>query len=56
MPISVDNQMNYKITEQYSRGEENPIAARGELNDARLFVTKKSTIDDSIDLMAVCYQ
>ena len=38
--------MNYKITEQYARGEENPIAEFGELENAKLFITRKSTIND----------
>ncbi|CEG58295.1 TPA: hypothetical protein F7001_02725 [Legionella pneumophila] len=38
--------MNYKITEHYARGEEKFIAEFNELNDARFFMTKKSSIDD----------
>lgn len=38
--------MNYKITEQYSRGEEKVIAAFAELHDARFFIITKSSIDD----------
>ena len=38
--------MNYKITEQYSRGEEKLIAEFAELPDAKFFMTKKSSIDD----------
>ena len=37
--------MQYKITEQYARSEEKPIAEFGELNDARFFIEKKSSID-----------
>jgi hypothetical protein len=36
--------MNYKVTEQYSRGEEKLIAEFNELNEARLFIIKKSYI------------
>ncbi|BCA94356.1 hypothetical protein TUM19329_07170 [Legionella antarctica] len=38
--------MNYKITRHYARGEEKFIAEFNELNDARFFMTKKSSIDD----------
>lgn len=38
--------MNYTITEHYARGEEKPIAAFNELNNSRLFITKKSSIDE----------
>jgi hypothetical protein len=38
--------MNYKITEQYSRGEEKIIAEFAVLHDARFFITKKSSMDD----------
>ena len=41
--------MSYKITEQYARGEENPIAEFSEINDAKLFITKKSAVDDEQD-------
>lgn len=38
--------MSYKITEQYSRGEEKLIASFVQLHDAKLFMTKKSSADD----------
>ena len=38
--------MNYKITEQYSRSEEKLIAEFAELHNARLFIAKKSSVDD----------
>ncbi len=38
--------MDYIITEHYARGEEKPIAAFNELNEAKLFMTKKSAIDE----------
>jgi len=38
--------MDYKITEQYARGEEKPIAACHELEDAKHFIQKKSSTDD----------
>ncbi|KTD37461.1 hypothetical protein Lnau_0651 [Legionella nautarum] len=38
--------MNYKITEHYERGEEKLLASFNKLNDARLFMTKKSSIDE----------
>lgn len=38
--------MNFKITEQYSRGEEKLIADFAQLHDAKIFLTKKSFIDD----------
>lgn len=34
------------MTEHYARGEEKPIAAFDELDDARMFLTKKSDVDD----------
>ncbi|KTD76584.1 hypothetical protein [Legionella waltersii] len=38
--------MNYIVTQQYARGEEKPIAAFNDLNEAMLFLTKKSSKDD----------
>ncbi len=38
--------MNYKITEHFERGEEKLIAEFNELNEAQLFMTKKSSIDE----------
>ncbi|CEG57832.1 hypothetical protein [Legionella fallonii] len=38
--------MNFKITEHYARGEEKFIAEFNELNDAKFFMSKKSSIDD----------
>lgn len=38
--------MQYKITEQYSRSEEKPIAEFNELNDATNFMTKKLSNDE----------
>jgi hypothetical protein len=38
--------MNYKITEHYARGEEKPIAEFNDLNEAKLFLAKKSSIND----------
>ncbi|MDP3269630.1 hypothetical protein [Legionella rowbothamii] len=38
--------MNFKITEHYARGEEKLIAEFNELNDAKFFMTKKSSIND----------
>jgi len=38
--------MNYKITKHYARGEEQLIAGFNELNDARFFMKKRSSIDD----------
>lgn len=38
--------MKYTITEQYARSEEKPIAEFNELHEARLFITKKSVIND----------
>lgn len=38
--------MNYKITEHYERGEEKLIARFNELNDARLYMAKKSSLDE----------
>ena len=38
--------MHYKITEQYARGEEKPIAEFCELDDAQIFVTKKISNDE----------
>lgn len=39
--------MNYKITKQYLKSEEQLIAAFYELNDARIFTAKKSVIDET---------
>lgn len=38
--------MEYKITEQYARGEENPIAEFIEINDANIFMIKKLANND----------
>jgi hypothetical protein len=38
--------MNYIVTQQYARSEEKPIAGFNDLNDARVFLTKKSSIGD----------
>lgn len=38
--------MHYKVTEHYARGEEKLIAEFNELNEARLFMTKKSAVDE----------
>lgn len=38
--------MNFKITEHYARGEEKLIAECDELNDAKFFMSEKSSIDD----------
>ncbi|KTD74136.1 hypothetical protein [Legionella tucsonensis] len=38
--------MRYKITEQFARSEEKVIAEFNELNDARIFLTKKSANAD----------
>ena len=38
--------MKYKMTEQYARGEEKPIAEFNELNDATDFMAKKSSNDE----------
>ncbi|MBX9702739.1 MAG: hypothetical protein K2X39_01170 [Silvanigrellaceae bacterium] len=38
--------MNYKITQHYARSEEKLIAEINELNEAILFITKKSSVDD----------
>lgn len=40
------NQMRYKITEHYARGEEKLIAAFNKLNEARLFMAQKASIDE----------
>lgn len=38
--------MHYKITEHYARGEEKFVATFNELNDARFFMIKKSSLID----------
>lgn len=38
--------MNYKITGQYARGEEKPIAEFHQLNDANIFLDKKISNDE----------
>lgn len=38
--------MEYKITEQYARGEEKPIAEFIEINDANIFMIKKLVNND----------
>lgn len=38
--------MNYKITKHYARGEEQLIAEFNELNEAKLFIIKKSSTDE----------
>lgn len=38
--------MKYKMTEQYAKGEEKPLAEFSDLNDAKLFVAGKSYSDE----------
>lgn len=38
--------MNYNVTAHYARGEEKLIAEFNELDDAKVFMTKKASIDD----------
>ena len=38
--------MDYIITEHYARGEEKPIAAFNELDEAKLFMTQKKSINE----------
>ena len=44
--VNWGSQMNYKMTSQYARGEEKLIAAFNDLNEARFFMAKKSSVDD----------
>ena len=46
MIIYLGCHMNYQMTKHYAKGEEKLIAEFNELNEARLFLTKKSTLDD----------
>ena len=45
--------MNYKITEHYARGEEKLTAEFNELNEALLFITKKSALDGEDSKMLI---
>jgi hypothetical protein len=40
--------MNFKITEHYGKGEEKLIAEFNDLNEARFFLAKKSSINDKM--------
>lgn len=45
--------MQYKITRQYSKDEENPLAEFRYLNDAKLFVDKKSSTDEKQNIKLI---